>query len=76
MKSRVDRTGPYLCEGVLEASDRREDFRDTQKNIGSTDDPDINGCGVREPSRIQACCVSVRYPAPVGLKVKVNIPLG
>ena len=58
MKFWVDRPSTYFGEGVLKGSDLCEDFSDTQQNVGSTDDPNINGCRVREPIRIQTCCMS------------------
>ena len=58
MNFRVDRPGAYLGEGKLEGSDRREDFIDTQQNVGSADNLGTYGRRVGVPSRTQACYVS------------------
>ena len=53
MNFRVDRLCAHLGEGKLEGSDRREDFSDTQQNVGSADNPDAYGRRIGVPSRIR-----------------------
>ena len=79
MNFRADRPGAYLGEGKPEGSDRREDFSDTQQNVGSADNPDTYGRRVGVPSHIQACYVSTgkcQRQISRSFERNDNVPLG